>query len=30
MRQASVVFLQDLRARHPEPLIVIWDNFGFG
>jgi len=22
----SVLFLQQLRARHPEPLIVIWDN----
>jgi transposase len=22
----SVVFLQQLRAQHPEPLIVIWDN----
>ena len=22
----SVVFLQQLRAHHPEPLIVIWDN----
>jgi transposase len=22
----SVTFLQQLRARHPEPLIVIWDN----
>jgi len=22
----SVAFLQQLRARHPEPLIVIWDN----
>jgi transposase len=22
----SVAFLQHLRARHPEPLIVIWDN----
>jgi hypothetical protein len=24
--ETSVVFLQQLRARHPEPLIVIWDN----
>lgn len=22
----SVTFLQQLRAKHPEPLIVIWDN----
>src|SRR5438067_1871778 len=22
----SVTFLQQLRAHHPEPLIVIWDN----
>src|ERR671939_1773423 len=22
----SVAFLQQLRAHHPEPLIVIWDN----
>jgi transposase len=22
----SVVFLQQLREKHPEPLIVIWDN----
>lgn len=22
----SVIFLQQLRAKHPEPLIVIWDN----
>jgi transposase len=22
----SVTFLQQLRAQHPEPLIVIWDN----
>jgi transposase len=22
----SVAFLEHLRARHPEPLIVIWDN----
>jgi transposase len=22
----SVAFLQQLRARHPEPLIIIWDN----
>jgi transposase len=22
----SVAFLQQLRAKHPEPLIVIWDN----
>lgn len=22
----SVAFLQQLRAQHPEPLIVIWDN----
>lgn len=22
----SVAFLRQLRARHPEPLIVIWDN----
>ena len=22
----SVSFLQQLRVRHPEPLIVIWDN----
>jgi transposase len=22
----SVAFLEQLRARHPEPLIVIWDN----
>jgi hypothetical protein len=22
----SVVFLQQLRAHHPKPLIVIWDN----
>jgi transposase len=22
----SVAFLQQLRARHPEPLIVVWDN----
>jgi DDE superfamily endonuclease/Winged helix-turn helix len=22
----SVTFLQQLRARHPEPLIIIWDN----
>jgi hypothetical protein len=22
----SVSFLQHLRARHPEPLIIIWDN----
>src|SRR5262249_48381938 len=22
----SVAFLQHLRARHPEPLIIIWDN----
>ncbi len=22
----SVAFLQRLRAHHPEPLIVIWDN----
>ena len=24
--ETSVTFLQQLRARHPEPLIVIWDN----
>jgi len=24
--QTSVQFLQHLRAQHPEPLIVIWDN----
>jgi len=24
--ETSVAFLQHLRARHPEPLIVIWDN----
>jgi transposase len=24
--QSSVAFLQQLRAHHPEPLIVIWDN----
>src|SRR6266487_3486675 len=24
--ETSVVFLQQLRAHHPEPLIVIWDN----
>jgi transposase len=24
--ETSVAFLQQLRARHPEPLIVIWDN----
>lgn len=24
--QTSVQFLQQLRAHHPEPLIVIWDN----
>ena len=22
----SVVFLQQLRAHHPEPLVVLWDN----
>jgi transposase len=22
----SVIFLQQLQAKHPEPLIVIWDN----
>src|SRR5438270_12803869 len=22
----SVTFLQQLRAHHPEPLIIIWDN----
>jgi transposase len=24
--ETSVAFLQQLRARHPEPLIVVWDN----
>jgi len=24
--ETSVAFLQHLRARHPEPLFVIWDN----
>jgi hypothetical protein len=24
--EISVAFLQQLRAQHPEPLIVIWDN----
>lgn len=24
--ETSVAFLQHLRAHHPEPLIVIWDN----
>jgi transposase len=24
--ETSVAFLRHLRARHPEPLIVIWDN----
>src|SRR5437763_9872207 len=24
--ETSVTFLQQLRAHHPEPLIVIWDN----
>jgi hypothetical protein len=24
--ETSVAFLQQLRAHHPEPLIVIWDN----
>jgi transposase len=24
--ETSVVFLRQLRAHHPEPLIVIWDN----
>ncbi len=24
--ETSVAFLQHLRARHPEPLIIIWDN----
>jgi transposase len=24
--ETSVTFLQQLRAQHPEPLIVIWDN----
>lgn len=24
--QTSVAFLRQLRAHHPEPLIVIWDN----
>jgi transposase len=24
--ETSVTFLQHLRAQHPEPLIVIWDN----
>lgn len=24
--QTSVAFLQQLRANHPQPLIVIWDN----
>ncbi len=24
--ETSVAFLQQLRAKHPEPLIVIWDN----
>jgi transposase len=24
--QTSVAFLQQLRAHHPEPLIVFWDN----
>ena len=24
--QTSVAFLRQLRAKHPEPLIVIWDN----
>ncbi len=24
--ETSVTFLQHLRARHPQPLIVIWDN----
>jgi transposase len=22
----SITFLQQLRAHHPEPLIIIWDN----
>ena len=24
--ETSVAFLQHLRARHPEPLFIIWDN----
>lgn len=24
--ETSVAFLQQLRAHHPEPLVVIWDN----
>jgi transposase len=24
--ETSVAFLEQLRAKHPEPLIVIWDN----
>jgi transposase len=24
--ETSVTFLQQLRANHPEPLIIIWDN----
>jgi len=24
--ETSVTFLQHLRARHPEPLFIIWDN----
>jgi transposase len=24
--QTSVTFLKQLRAQHPEPLVVIWDN----
>jgi transposase len=24
--ETSIAFLQQLRAHHPEPLIVIWDN----
>ena len=24
--ETSVAFLQQVRAHHPEPLIVIWDN----
>ena len=24
--ETSVAFLQQLRAHHPEPLIIIWDN----
>jgi transposase len=24
--ETSVAFLQQLRAHHPEPLIVVWDN----